>query len=390
MSTFKGNFPDHKFVTADNFQGKNRDSMVYFLSHLHDDHCLGLGSEAFHYKLKSDHRVTFITHCTTKDLIAMDSRYNHLKEFVTPVEYGLPQSLDVVDPVTGKTSYKLEFTLLDANHCPGSSMLKLKSNGKVSLYTGDFRDVMHSIFTTEKPEIDTLFLDTTFCIQKAMRFPTVSHSVASVIKLVDDWLKNETMHVVYLEYSSRLGCEPIFFALRDYFNEEIHFSAEQRDIYDGIAETSRLSSRLSNVRIHAGMKQFKKNTVGIWSCRCDLDEKNVRVIGLSAQVFVRDCNREITPVKREGPNKYRVFYSRHSSVEELQKFTTYLCAKKIVPTASPGDKELTNEMMRLISEFCISDRDYRPLGKVSSWQTELRAKKRKLVECSDDDLDFGE
>lgn len=42
MSTFNGTIPEIPFASIDRFDGNNRQSSVFFLSHCHTDHMVGL------------------------------------------------------------------------------------------------------------------------------------------------------------------------------------------------------------------------------------------------------------------------------------------------------------------------------------------------------------
>ena len=90
--------------------------------------------------------------------------------------------------VTGsQEEYHLRVTALQSNHCPGSLMFimeRLDTNGAVHkriLYTGDFRfdnpdlplTCLRSLHSGTTPlHIDEMYLDTTFCSNKYLTFPT--------------------------------------------------------------------------------------------------------------------------------------------------------------------------------------------------------------------------
>lgn len=42
MSTFSGRIPELPFVSVDRFDGENRKSAAFFLSHCHKDHMVGM------------------------------------------------------------------------------------------------------------------------------------------------------------------------------------------------------------------------------------------------------------------------------------------------------------------------------------------------------------
>jgi len=86
-------------------------------------------------------------------------RFPSLKVFLEPIDMGKEV---VIDTIKGKGDISIRF--IDANHCPGSSMIMITGPNGTVLHTGDFRyngtKMLKEVGFTK---IDYLYLDNTFC-----------------------------------------------------------------------------------------------------------------------------------------------------------------------------------------------------------------------------------
>ncbi|XP_078806823.1 5' exonuclease Apollo isoform X2 [Oryzias latipes] len=125
---------------------------LFFLSHMHADHTVGLTSTW-------SGRPIYCSPVTAKLL--------HLKlkvkeQWIHPLEIG-EQNLLPLDDIGKET---LTVTLIDANHCPGAVMFLFQGYFGSILYTGDFRyspSMLREPCLKNNITIDVLYLDDTNC-----------------------------------------------------------------------------------------------------------------------------------------------------------------------------------------------------------------------------------
>ncbi|POI23113.1 hypothetical protein CIB84_013139 [Bambusicola thoracicus] len=135
MSRFGGRLREYPQLSIDRFDHDNLRARAYFLSHCH--------------KEKSTSSIR-----------------SSVKIMLTP----LLQKEDI------------EVTLLPAGHCPGSVMFLFQGENGTVLYTGDFRlakgeaarmELLHS--GTRVKDIQSVYLDTTFCDPRFYNIPSRVH-----------------------------------------------------------------------------------------------------------------------------------------------------------------------------------------------------------------------
>ena len=161
-------------------------STIHILSHMHEDHLKGLpgvmqyGShnDSFLQQHEWDHGIIYCHEITYRLMLL---RWPYLKDFLKPLKYGQEVTIDEISQkyymqkMEGKLPecLKVKMRLIDANHCPGSSMILIRGPFGTVLHTGDVRynslKMLNEIGLTQK--IDNLILDNTFCRPKEI-FPS--------------------------------------------------------------------------------------------------------------------------------------------------------------------------------------------------------------------------
>jgi DNA cross-link repair 1A protein len=148
----------------------------YFLTHFHSDHYGGI--------TRQWNEGTIYCSAPTANLV--NQQLGVEKRWLHP----LPMNTPTVVESRGKP---ITVTLLDANHCPGAVMFLFEVGNKRLLHVGDFRwnnFIMMEMpqlraFSTMKPRLDEIFLDTTYCDPK-YTLPTQNEVIAAAIKVVKD------------------------------------------------------------------------------------------------------------------------------------------------------------------------------------------------------------
>ncbi|XP_057649957.1 homeodomain-interacting protein kinase 1 isoform X3 [Chionomys nivalis] len=144
---------------------------LFFLSHMHSDHTVGLSSTWA--------RPLYCSPITAHLL------HRHLqvsKQWIRALEVGESHVLPL-DEIGQET---MTVTLLDANHCPGSVMFLFEGYFGTILYTGDFRytpSMLKEPALSLGKQIDTLYLDNTNC-NPALVLPTRQEATRQIVQLI--------------------------------------------------------------------------------------------------------------------------------------------------------------------------------------------------------------
>jgi len=172
-------------IIVDGFQYADRArlSSIYFLSHFHSDHYIGL-------------KKTFdgIIYCTQVTANLLLRQFKIKPEHVRALPLDKPVKLDIAPNIitknnipvvsnnnnststtssSSKRKLQVVVTLIDANHCPGSCIMLFQIGNKMPyrylLHTGDFRYIrsMRSHKALKDiSHLECLYLDTTYCNPK--------------------------------------------------------------------------------------------------------------------------------------------------------------------------------------------------------------------------------
>lgn len=125
---------------------------LFFLSHMHSDHTVGLTSTWSNRPI----------YCSPTTATLLKLKLQVKEQWIHSLELGEPYLLPMDD--IGKE--KLTVTLIDANHCPGSVMFLFEGYFGSILYTGDFRyipSMLREPCLRTNTTIDVLYLDNTNC-----------------------------------------------------------------------------------------------------------------------------------------------------------------------------------------------------------------------------------
>ena len=182
-----------RFV-VDGFTCGASSSEVYFLTHFHADHYMGLNK-----------RWGAPIHASAITAALVTRRL------------GIPSHLLIVLPMDTPTEVDgVQVTCIDANHCPGAVLLLIQTrDGRNILHTGDFRYepstmALHPAMRRvlgDGSGIDVLYLDTTY-LKPAYRFPTQAAAVSHVVDTCKLLLQARRTLVLFGSYS--IGKERVF------------------------------------------------------------------------------------------------------------------------------------------------------------------------------------
>lgn len=147
MSTFAGMMNEFAGISIDRFDNDNLNSKIFFLSHCHMDHMVGLNDPN---GIPGPLYVSPITSIIIrkqfpqiKDIVVLKAngkRSLNIQFMLCNVGHSFPLESTPIKytNVDGMTQY-VTVTTLPAFHCPGSVMFLFEQENVKVLYTGDFR-----------------------------------------------------------------------------------------------------------------------------------------------------------------------------------------------------------------------------------------------------------
>ncbi|XP_050810295.1 5' exonuclease Apollo isoform X1 [Gopherus flavomarginatus] len=271
---------------------------LFFLSHMHSDHTVGLSS--------TWHRPIYCSPLTGRIL---HHRLKVAERWIWPLEVG-QSHLVALDEVGKRT---MTVTLIDANHCPGSVMFLFEGPFGVILYTGDFRytpTMLQEPALRNRKQIDVLYLDNTNC-DPLGDLPSRQQATEQIKELIRAHPDYEVKIGVY-----SLGKESLLVDLALEFQTWIVVSPK----------------RLEQMKVLGLVDVFTAEKGAGWIHGVDISE-----ICWEAMISWNQQHPTIAilptsrPVKIPHRSVHLVPYSDHSSFSELLEFVQWLKPCSIVP-----------------------------------------------------------
>ncbi|XP_072038228.1 protein artemis-like isoform X2 [Amphiura filiformis] len=394
MSQFEGLMKEYPQVALDRFQGPAvLRARAYFLSHFHADHMVGLDSKQFIERLKCSRTVKLYASEVTCAFLTMDRKYKFLEPYLASLPIEQPSNVIIPDDISNKDE-KLLVTLLPAGHCPGSVMFLFEGDNGNVLYTGDFRlakgeaaRMTHLHSGNRVKDIQSVYLDTTFCIPQAMYIPSREQSRDVLLELVQSQLQKSPLHMVRLACKARYGYEYLYVELSKEFNMKVHVPKRLYVQYEKVPELARyLTADGSSTQIHA--------------CRyvdCAMPKAvNVLVITPSTMYFTNPSNAQPSTILVKKGAVWRLCFSFHSSFGEVRDFVEHISPVNIYPNVIPyhnTEEDIINRLKDLTRDGGGSTSEsvqYKPLGQLK--KTNRLHRKRQRAHGDEDDLAdlFGE
>ncbi|XP_021486668.1 DNA cross-link repair 1A protein isoform X1 [Meriones unguiculatus] len=322
--------------TVDAFQyGEVEGCTAYFLTHFHSDHYAGLSKDFTMPVYCSE-----ITGNLLKKKLHVQAQYVHQ----------LPMDTEcIVDGV--------KVVLLDANHCPGATMILFQlANGAVLLHTGDFRadpSMERSVLAGRK--VHTLYLDTTYCSPE-YTFPSQQEVIQFAINTAFEAVTlNPRALVVCGTYC--IGKEKVFLAIADVLGSKVGMSQEKYKTLQclNIPEISSLiTTDMCNSSVHL-LPMTQVNFKGLQSHLKKCGGKYDQILAFRPTGWTHSNNitsiAGITPQMKGNISIYGIPYSEHSSYLEMKRFVQWLKPQKIIPTVNVGTFKSRSTMEKYFKEW---------------------------------------
>jgi len=355
-------------VAVDCFQQRILSKVkLFFLTHMHSDHTVGLSS--------SWRSIIYCSHMTGR---LLRHKFNILPQFIQVLEENQPYIL-------GDNDFKVTVKLLPANHCPGSSMFLFESDSCRILYTGDFRfdQGIPQTFVDMNTSVDLLYLDNTYC-EPSCHFPSRSE----VKQLVKCLCKKHPSHRIFIG-TSWIGHEDLLVFIASELKEFMFVDSAKLEVLK-LLELPDVFKEGRSSRLNA-IPYNQLNRKVIKSMNLEMPTIGIRPTamfgGSTKNIGGLDCPLYIVP------------YSNHSNFSELSDFVRVIrpgFVKPVIPGRKQGngmessfranmhqfDDFLSgsSRVMQSIKENCHANRIYFsgiPKRKISPHQ--MRKKKAKIL-----------
>ncbi|XP_024149109.1 5' exonuclease Apollo [Oryzias melastigma] len=272
---------------------------LFFLSHMHSDHTVGLTSTW-------SGRPIYCSPVTAK-LLRIKLKVK--EQWIHPLEIGEPYLLPLDD--IGKE--RLTVTLIDANHCPGSVMFLFQGYFGSILYTGDFRyspSMLREPCLMNHTTIDVLYLDDTNC-DPNRTLPTRQKATEEIKEIIR---RHPDHNVVIGLYS--LGKESLLVELAKEFHTWVEVSYERMETLKVLELQDVFTTKQGDGRLRVvDQSEITSAALHDWN-----SEQSTLVILPTSR-----------PIISYLPNVHVVPYSDHSSYQEVVDFVSTLKPLSLIP-----------------------------------------------------------
>lgn len=325
------------------FDGPNFDSEVFFLSHCHKDHMIGLGNANFQKMLQEENRFLYLSHISAEIIKGI---YPAISDNL--IELDLYNSNKIIFLSSGKSFCVIP---IPAGHCPGSVMFLFESDRTV-LYTGDFRINPRDVpkfkafynFMNVQKKIDKIYLDTTFFLKDYREFPSREYSMNEVCDIISHWLRKGENYAIGLNCSAKYGYEYLFIEIAKKIKMPIHVNDEVFDFYSHVPNMDCSVTRNKNkTKIHSACGLSYKDVCA------QLDGFHVKTIKISAMRW--KCTELETGISENAGKTHFVCYSTHASYEEIAGLLEFLKPTEIEANVLHSKQSVNDEILKNLAEF---------------------------------------
>ncbi|KAK2851327.1 hypothetical protein Q5P01_007603 [Channa striata] len=272
---------------------------LFFLSHMHSDHTVGLTSTWSNRPI----------YCSQTTATLLRLKLQVKEQWIHPLELGEPHQLPLDD--IGKE--RLTVTLIDANHCPGAVMFLFEGYFGSILYTGDFRytpSMLREPCLRTNTTIDVLYLDNTNC-DPNRTLPSRQRATQQI----KDIIRSHPNHNVVIGLYA-LGKESLLLELAMEFKTWIEVSFERMETLKALELPDVFTTDTGAGRIRAvEQSQICSATMQQWN----KEQPTLAIMPTSRPLVSFHSKVHVVP------------YSDHSSYQELEDFVAALKPTSLVP-----------------------------------------------------------
>ncbi|KAK9052010.1 hypothetical protein SSX86_028638 [Deinandra increscens subsp. villosa] len=320
-------------------------SQVYFLTHLHADHTVGLSSR---WKKGP-------VFCSR-----ISARLFHHKfpgfdtSLLRILEIGQWCSLSLVSPST-ESRTTVEVMAIDANHCPGAVMYLFRGAFGITLYTGDFRWEVASesakmgknmlLNALKNEKIDIIYIDNTYC-NPSYSFPSREVAAQQVVNIINSYPEHDIIIGI-----DTLGKEDLLLYISKMLKVKIWVWPERLQTMHLLGLHDNFTTKTTLTRVRAvprysfsvetleGLNNMRP-TIGImpsglpWKLKkVGCKDKSCDLLSLKTEtgndLHMNMRNRYTNNIEQHHQYIYTVPYSDHSCFSEIVEFVKFLCPNNI-------------------------------------------------------------
>uniref|UniRef100_A0A8D1JB97 Protein artemis n=1 Tax=Sus scrofa TaxID=9823 RepID=A0A8D1JB97_PIG len=380
MSSFEGQMAEYPTISIDRFDRENLRARAYFLSHCHKDHMKGLRASTLKRRLECSLKVSLYCSPVTRELLLTNPRYRFWEKRIVSIEVETPTQISLIDEASGEVT----------------KFLFQGNNGTV-LYTGDFRlakgeaarmELLHSGGSVK--DIQSVYLDTTFCHPKYYQIPSREECLRGILELVRSWITRSPYHVVWLNCKAAYGYEYLFTNLSEEFGVQVHVN--KLDMFRNMPDILHHLTTDRGTQIHA-CRHPKAEEYFHWNkLPCGITSKNripLHIISIKpSTMWFGERTRKTNVIVRTGESSYRACFSFHSSYSEIKDFLSYISPVNVYPNVIPLGTTL-EKVKEILKPLCRSSQNiepkYKPLGKLKRARI-IHLDSEEEEEEDDDDL----
>ncbi|KAM9228651.1 LOW QUALITY PROTEIN: protein artemis [Dugong dugon] len=344
------------------------------------DHMKGLRAPTLKRRLECSLKVYLYCSPVTKELLLTNPKYRFWEKRTISIEVETPTQIPLIDEASGEKE-EIVVTLLPAGHCPGSVMFLFQGNNGTVLYTGDFRlakgeaarmELLHSGGRVK--DIQSVYLDTTFCDPRFYQIPTREECLNGILELVRGWITRSPYHVVWLNCKAAYGYEYLFTNLSEQFGVQVH--VDKLDMFRNMPDILHHLTTDRSTQIHA-CRHPKAEEYFQWNkLPCGMTSKNripLHTISIKpSTIWFGERTRKTHVIVRTGESSYRACFSFHSSYSEIKDFLSYIrpmnAYANVIPVGTTMDK-VTEILKPLCRSSQSTEPKYKPLGKLKRART---------------------
>ncbi|XP_078010803.1 protein artemis isoform X2 [Phascolarctos cinereus] len=359
MSSFEGQMAEYPAISIDRFDRQNLMARAYFLSHCHKDHMKGLRSPSLKRRLECSLKVHLYCSPVTKELLLTNPKYNFWEKRIIGLEIETPTQISLIDEASGEKE-DVVVTLLPAGHCPGSVIVK---------------------------DIQSVYLDTTFCDPKYYHIPSRVECLNGILELVRSWITLSPYHVVWLNCKAAYGYEYLFTNISEEFGTQVHVN--RLDMFKNMPDILHHITTDRHTQIHA-CRHPRAEELFQWNrLPCGITSKNgtpLHVISIKpSTMWFGERTRKTNVIVRTGESSYRACFSFHSSYSEIKDFLNYIRPVNVYPNVIPVGATV-DKVVEILKPLCRSfskhtEAKYKPLGM-------LKRARTTYLESDDEDEDL--
>ncbi|XP_036388647.1 5' exonuclease Apollo [Megalops cyprinoides] len=272
---------------------------LFFLSHMHSDHTVGLTSSW-------TNRPIYCSPVTAK---LLKLKLQVKEKWVHPLELGEAHMLPL-DDICKET---LTVTLIDANHCPGAVMFLFQGYFGTILYTGDFRytpAMLREPCLRTHTDIDVLYLDNTNC-DPTRSLPSRQRATQQIKEIIRAHPGHNVVIGLYA-----LGKESLLVELALEFRTWVEVSLERLETLRVLELPDVFTTEPGAGRIRAvEQSEIGAANLALWNRQ----HPTLAILPTSR------------PMVSFHPSVHVVPYSDHSSYQELEDFVSALRPAALIP-----------------------------------------------------------